>query len=136
MNDDYIDRLRSENKSLKEDIADLNLALECVKKNNLSRKTQLEERDRQIEQNINTFAKELRSALDLIKDRDRTIASLEENLERAESNHLEQLRAIAQMLEPIKEDEYHFGNIYTAGALRLVVTVVQNNINRLDPTGF
>jgi hypothetical protein len=84
---------------------------------NIQLKGKLAERDRQ---------------LDLIKDRDREIAELEDSLDRAKSEHLEQLRAIAQMIEPIKVTQYELGNDYTVGALRLIIFVVQNNIKKLE----
>lgn len=171
-----IDRLRSENKSLKEDIAlqqttikgfeaalelanskakelmceieDLNIALECVKKNNLSRKTQLEERDRQIEKletdaidTANVIA-DLEDKLDErdraisnykleLEDRDRNIAILEDNLNRAKADHLEQLRAISQYLEQFGS----FPNVTekALGAIYLLTKVVYANIEKLDP---
>lgn len=151
--DAEIDRLRSENKSLKEadrdrEIADLNLALECVKKNNLSRKTQLEERDRQIEKletdavNTANVIADLEDKLDErdraisnykleLEDRDRNIAILEDNLNRARSEHLEQLNAISQYLEQLGS----FPNVTekALGAIYLLTKVVYANIEKLDP---
>jgi hypothetical protein len=88
---------------------------------------------RQIEQNANTFAKELRSAFDLIKDRDRTIAILEENLDRARVDHLEQLRAVEQMLIVLKSNNLGDVGAYTVGAMKMAIAVIRNNIEKLDP---
>lgn len=107
----------------------------------------------------NTFAKELSSALDLIQERDRiiqerdrTIAILEDNLDRARSEHLEQLRAIIQMLEPLKGRVYNStenkdGKIYVHvnctnefthneknSAIKLIQKIVYANVKRLDPS--
>lgn len=66
-------------------------------------------------------------------DRDRKIEILEDNLDRARSEHLEQLRAIVQMLQVLKFDLNVLGYDHSVGALLLMIAVIQNNIVKLDP---
>lgn len=72
-----------------------------------------------------------------ICDRDRKIEILEDNLNRARSEHLEQLRAIIQMLEPLATHEdkgslylSHFGK---AAMVYMIQKVIYANIKKLDP---
>ena len=128
--DTEIDRLRSENKSLKEDIADLNLALECAKKSNLSRKTQLEDLDRQIQDisdrvNVNCLTV-LTSRFESEK------SGLKHELNDARLLHLEQLKAIVDMLQPLADNKVGWVNDWSIGALKLAIAVIQNNINELS----
>lgn len=92
--------------------------------------------------------KELGSQLE---DRDRKIQTLEDNLDRARSEHLEQLRAIVQMLQPLIGRPYNStenkdGKVYVHvnhtnefthaeknHAIKLIQKVVCANIKRLDP---
>ncbi len=69
----------------------------------------------------------------LLEECDRKIEILGDNLDRARSEHWEQLRAIVQMLKPIKNNAFGSNsNDYTV-ALKLVIAVIQDNIARLDP---
>lgn len=83
--------------------------------------------------NKNTFRREISSAWDLIQERDRKIGILEDNLDPARSEHLEQLRAFEQMVKSIRSGGFDHGGDCTYGALKLVLAVVQNNIAKLDP---
>jgi hypothetical protein len=112
-------------------VATLECALADVAKESRDRYERLESEKLEVENQI-------RIAEKTIADRDRTIAILEENLERAESNHLEQLRAIAQMLEPLATHEdkgslylSHFGK---AAMIYMIQKVIYANIEKLDPT--
>jgi len=69
----------------------------------------------------------------LLDSRLNQILALEENLNRARADHLEQLRAIAQMLEPLIDKKVGWANDWAIGGLRLAIAVVQNNIIKLDP---
>lgn len=84
-------------------------------------------------------------------DRDRKIEILEDNLNRARSEHLGQLRAIVQMLQPLIGRPYNStenkdGKIYVHvnhdndfthaeknSAIKLIQKVIYANIKRLDP---
>jgi cell division septum initiation protein DivIVA len=91
---------------------------------------ELQEWVKNYESNVNHYG-------ETILNRDRTIAILEENLNRARSEHLEQLRAIVQMLEPLATHEdkgtlylSHFGK---AAMAYLIQKVISANIEKLDP---
>lgn len=84
-------------------------------------------------------------------ERDRKIKTLEDNLDRARADHLEQLRAIAQMLQPLVGRPYNStenkdGKIYVHvnydndfthaeknSAIKLIQKVIYANMKRLDP---
>lgn len=66
-----------------------------------------------------------------IEDRDRKIVTLEDNLDRARSEHLQQLRAIVQILQPLADQKVGWANDWTVGALKLAIAVVKNNIEKL-----
>ncbi len=109
------------------------------------------------------FEADLSLANDKVKDRDRTIQDMKvllqdarnmhalaqeqilelsktsekDNLDRARAEHLEQLRAIVQMLEPLATHEdkgslylSHFGK---AAMVYLIQRVIYANIEKLDP---
>lgn len=96
------------------------------------------------ESNVNHYS-------ETILDRDRTISILEENLDRAKSDHLEQLRAIIQMIQPLIGRPYNStenkdGKIYVHVnhanefthneknlAIKLILKVIYANVRRLDP---
>lgn len=74
---------------------------------------------------------------ELLDSRQKKIETLEDNLNRARSEHLEQLRAIAQMLEPLATHEdkgslylSHFGK---AAMVYMIQKVIYANIEKLDP---
>lgn len=87
----------------------------------------------------------------ITQDRDRKIEILEDNLNRARSEHLEQLRAIVQMLQPLIGRPYNStenkdGKIYVHvnhandfthaeknAAIKLIQKVLYSNIKKLDP---
>ena len=64
-----------------------------------------------------------------IKTRDRKIAILEENLDRARAEGLEQLTAIMRTVEALEETPLDKRD----GAMYLLKTVIYNHIKRLDP---
>jgi hypothetical protein len=75
--------------------------------------------------------------IEKIEDRDRKIAALEDDLVRSRLAHLEQLRAISQMLEPLATHEdkgslylSHFGK---AAMVYMIQRVIYANIEKLDP---
>ena len=86
-----------------------------------------------------------------IAERDRKIKILEDNLDRARADHLEQLRAIVQMLQPLIGRPYNstenkdgkiyvhvnhtneFTHVEKNHAIKLIQKVIYANIKRLDP---
>lgn len=147
-----IAQLKSDNSLLEIQISGLKAVLElanekCAECDRQSRINdeladggKIADRDRTIAK-LNTDAIDSASVIaeldDKLDDRDRTIAILEENLARAEANHLEQLKAIVQMLEPLATHEdkgslylSHFGK---AAMVYMIQQVIYANINKLDP---
>lgn len=88
---------------------------------------------------------------EMLAKSDRKIKILEDNLDRARADHLEQLRAIAQMLQPLVGRPYNStenkdGKIYVHvnhdndfthaeknSAIKLIQKVIYANMKRLDP---
>lgn len=99
-----------------------------------------EERDREIERLTQELFVAKAIVEDLGNEREKInskIEILEDNLDRARSEHLEQLRAIIQMLEPLATHEdkgtlylSHFGK---AAMVYMIQRVIYANIEKLDP---
>lgn len=70
---------------------------------------------------------------ELLVKSDREIEILQGNQNRARSEHLEQLRAIVQMISPLVNSQVGCVNSEAKGALMLAIAVIQNNIVKLDP---
>jgi hypothetical protein len=130
---ELIEELKDENRNLKIQIEGFKAALELANEKAISPKVdppKFIDRVAALEQALSDVAMKNR-------DRDRIIAILEENLDRARADHLEQLRAIAQMLEPLATHEdkgslylSHFGK---AAMVYLIQKVIYENIEKLDP---
>lgn len=114
---------------------DLNLASQLY-----AAKQVIEDRDRTI-QDMQVLLQDVRSMHALaqaeIGDQHRKIEILKDNLDRARSEHLEQLRAIVQMLKPLATHEdkgtlylSHFGK---AAMVYMIQRVIYANIEKLDP---
>ena len=89
-------------------------------------KTQIEGRDAALRGSTTEF-KELNQKIEILED----------NLDRARSQHLEQLRAIVQMLEPLAthedKDSLYLSHFGKAAMVYLIQRVVYANIEKLDP---
>lgn len=114
----------------------------------------LDDRDREIAElnsQIEAISKIAANFEEMLAKSDRKIEILEDNLNRARSEHLGQLRAIAQMLQPLIGRPYNStenkdGKIYVHvnhandfthaeknSAIKLIRKVIFANIERLDP---
>jgi chromosome segregation ATPase len=133
--DSAIHSLRAEIENLKADINMLKDALRIYAEQSKRLLSLIEERDCEIaelKRENETVSKIAANFEDMLAKSDRKPEVLEDNLDLARSEHLQQLREIVQMLKLIKTDEFEHGNDYTVGALKLAIAVIQNNINKLE----
>jgi predicted RNase H-like nuclease (RuvC/YqgF family) len=128
-------------------ITELNREIETISKIAATFEEMLAKSDRKIE--ILECSERARSRM--LAKSDRKIEILEDNLDRARSEHLEQLRAVTQMLQPLigrpcnsteeKDGKTYvyvnFSNEFTHNeknsAIKLIQEVIYANIKRLDP---
>lgn len=128
-------------------IESLKAALDAFEKAVCDRDRQITELNREIE----TISKIAANFEEMLAKSDRKIEILEDNLDRARSEHLEQLRAVTQMLHPLIGRPYNsteekdgktyvyvnFSNEFTHNeknsAIKLIQEVIYANIKRLDP---
>jgi chromosome segregation ATPase len=132
---------------MSDSIESLKAALDASEKAVCDRDRQITELNREIE----TISKIAATFEEMLAKSDRKIEILEDNLDRARSEHLEQLRAVTQMLQPLigrpcnsteeKDGKTYvyvnFSNEFTHNeknsAIKLIQEVIYANIKRLDP---
>ncbi|MFN8992241.1 MAG: hypothetical protein ACK5X3_01005 [Pseudomonadota bacterium] len=136
------------------DVANMSFAIENLKAALDASEKAVCDRDRQITElnrEIETISKIAATFEEMLAKSDRKIEILEDNLDRARSEHLEQLRAVTQMLQPLigrpcnsteeKDGKTYvyvnFSNEFTHNeknsAIKLIQEVIYANIKRLDP---
>ena len=136
--DRQVEELQLENRRLRVENGGLHVALGSDRKDAIAPDyLDVVELQGIIDRNKQAYSKESERFLSVIADRDRKIEILEDNLDRARSEHLEQLRAIIQMLEPLATHEdkgtlylSHFGK---AAMVYMIQKVIYANIKKLDP---
>ena len=132
---------------MSDSIESLKAALDASEKAVCDRDLQIAELNREIE----TISKIAANFEEMLAKSDGKIKILEDNLDRARSEHLEQLRAVTQMLQPLIGRPYNstkekdgktyvyvnFSNEFTHNeknsAIKLIQEVIYANIKRLDP---